>query len=313
VLPEGSISRDHVHRLATEASEIAEHLLHVCIRALDYCPPHDIGFGDYLRALITADLDIAPEDESGYRLALIEAFRARGIFPDRVNTISIDSLRWERPDFTRSEEECFRWLAGEMKPSIMALLESADRKTLYYRSQAAQEELHDLLLGKRMRFGDAQWERFLNKIGLTSRPVSQLFRKGVAKVRFLADGRPNDRYVPAIEVHSVRPAFRAGREGRQIEQVLITLTQRVTADVGEPGAPRRMVYRGGCSLILSLGNLNDVEYVIQKNIKSHGRFQRQAAYVKGEGAAAAARAGSASMYDDDDRNWRLDFALLHRH
>ena len=103
VLPEGSISRDLVHRLAGEASEIAEHLLHVCIRALDYCPPHDISFGDYLRALITADLDIAPEDETGYRLALIEAFRARGIFPDRVNTISIESLCWGRPDFTRDK------------------------------------------------------------------------------------------------------------------------------------------------------------------------------------------------------------------
>ena len=82
VLPEGSISRDLVGRLASEAAEIAEHLLHICIRALDYSPPNDITFGSYLRALITADIDIAPEDENGYRVALIEAFRARGIFPE---------------------------------------------------------------------------------------------------------------------------------------------------------------------------------------------------------------------------------------
>ena len=82
VLPEGSISRDLVGRLASEAAEIAEHLLHICIRALDYSPPNDITFGSYLRALITADVDIAPEDENGYRVALIEAFRARGIFPE---------------------------------------------------------------------------------------------------------------------------------------------------------------------------------------------------------------------------------------
>ena len=77
----------------------------ICIRALDYCPPNDITFGDYLRALITADLDIAPEDETGYRLALIEAFRARGIFPNRVNTLSIESLRWLRLMFTPAQED----------------------------------------------------------------------------------------------------------------------------------------------------------------------------------------------------------------
>ena len=42
VLPKGNISRDLVGRLASEAAEIAEHLLHICIRALDYSPPNDI-------------------------------------------------------------------------------------------------------------------------------------------------------------------------------------------------------------------------------------------------------------------------------
>ena len=108
VLPEGSISADLVGRLAGEAAEIAEHLLHICIRALDYSPPNDITFGAYLRALITADLDIAPEDETGYRVALIEAFRARGIFPERVNTLSVESLLWQRPTFSAPEERALR-------------------------------------------------------------------------------------------------------------------------------------------------------------------------------------------------------------
>ncbi len=237
VLPEGSISRDLVHRLAGEASEVAEHLLHVCIRALDYCPPNDVSFGDYLRALITADLDIAPEDEAGYRLALIEAFRARGIFPDRVNTISVESLRWSGPDFSTRQAETFRWLAGELKPHIIALLESNDRETLYERSRTAQQRLHDLLVGKQWIYGETEWEHFLNKLGLTARPVSQLFGTDSSAVRFLRNGQRNNGYIPKLEVHSIRPAFRGGREGRQIEQVLITLSQRVTADIG----------RGRCS------------------------------------------------------------------
>jgi hypothetical protein len=322
VLPEGSINRDLLHRLAEEASQIAEHLLHICIRALDYCPPTDILFGSYLRALITADLDIAPEDENGYRLALIEAFRARGIFPQRVNTLSIESLRWNKPDFTTTETRAFNSLADQLKEDIHGLVESRDRFELYRRSMNAQKKLNKLLMGDFpgdsdwenffKKLSESEWENFLNKLGLTSRPVSQLFGNDSSKVRFLRRGRskPNNRYIPKIEVHTVRPAFRTGREGRQVEQVLVTLTQRIDANIADSGAAKRMVFRGGCSLILSLGKRNIVEYVVLKNIKSYDRFRRQAEYIKGEDANASAQ--SSSVYSDDDRDWRLDFNLLHR-
>ncbi|MGN6508865.1 MAG: hypothetical protein ACTHLD_05340, partial [Chitinophaga sp.] len=91
VLQPGAIHPDLVKRLAREACEIADHLLHICIRALDYCPPLDIDYGDYLRAIISADLDISPVDTNGYRVALIEAFRSWGIFPDTITTLSVES------------------------------------------------------------------------------------------------------------------------------------------------------------------------------------------------------------------------------
>ena len=50
-----------------------------------------------------------------------------------------------------------------------------------------------------------------------------------------------------------------------------------------------MVFRGGWSLILNLGNLNTVEYVIVKNIKSYERFREQAAYLNGEDGARRRR------------------------
>src|SRR5262249_31451271 len=50
VLPRGAISTDLVTRLAREASKVASQMLNICIRALDYCPPMDIVFGEYLRA-----------------------------------------------------------------------------------------------------------------------------------------------------------------------------------------------------------------------------------------------------------------------
>ncbi|MEO8076415.1 MAG: hypothetical protein ABI818_08825 [Acidobacteriota bacterium] len=309
ILPEGSISRDLVARLAGEAGAIAEHLLSICIRALDYSPPNDITFGDYLRALITADRDIAPEDETGYRVALIEACRARGIFPDRVNTLSIESLAWQRPQFTVKEDTAVSWIADRMKPHIRELVETTDRLALAERSRAAQAQLNVLLMGKERVLGDQDWDRFLNKLGLTSRPISELFGKDTAVVHLLSENGPPDKVVPPIEVHTLRPAFRAGREGRQIEQVVITLTQRVSAEIGSPTAPKRMVFRGGSSLILSLGSLNTVQYAILKNITSYDRFRAQAAYLNGETAAPPQ---ALSTYEDDDRDPRLRFNRLHR-
>ncbi len=309
VLPEGNINTDLTKRLASESSEIAEHLLYVCIRALDYCPPVDVSFGDYLRAMITADLDIAPEDETGYRLALIEAFRARGVFPDRVNTLSVESLRWMTPEFTTHQSRACDWLARELKNDIRELVEAGNREEVYHCSQMAQQRLHGLLNAKSEIFGPAEWENFLNKLGMTSRPVSQLFGRETKSIRFLKDGKYDNSYVPRIEVHTIRPAFRAGRESRQVEQVLFTLTQRVSVDIGEDGEQKAMVFRGGCTIILSLGRLNQVEYVIQKNIRSRRRFDEQVAYMRGETDGAAP---STSLYADEERPWRLSLNLLHQ-
>ena len=89
---------DLANRLADEATKIAGQFSNICIRALDYCPPIDILFGDFLRAMITADFDMVPNDRYEYRNALIEAFRLRGIHPERVVSYSEESLRWSPPE-----------------------------------------------------------------------------------------------------------------------------------------------------------------------------------------------------------------------
>ena len=91
-LPAGNLHPDLVNRLAGEATDTAAYILHMAIRALDYCPPVDITFGEYLRALVTSDTDIAPDDSRGYRIAVIEAFRRRGIYPPDVRTLAADAL-----------------------------------------------------------------------------------------------------------------------------------------------------------------------------------------------------------------------------
>jgi hypothetical protein len=87
-------------RLAAEASRTAEQFFVICARALDYCPPVDITFGDYLRAVLTASLDLHPQDPDGVRDAFMEAFRLRGIVADGATSFTEESLFWPkvRPD-----------------------------------------------------------------------------------------------------------------------------------------------------------------------------------------------------------------------
>ncbi len=94
ILPEGELDPDLVQRLAKEASKSAQHVLKMCIRALDYCPPVNVTFGDYLRAIITADHDLYPEDENGYRRAFIEAFTSWGILPENLPIVTENNLLW---------------------------------------------------------------------------------------------------------------------------------------------------------------------------------------------------------------------------
>ena len=99
MLTGGAIPPDLVTRLADEASKTARHVLSMVIRAIDYLPPIDPTFHEFLRALITADLDLISDDTYRYRVAFIEAFRRHGIRPldpEPLSTggLSVDALRW---------------------------------------------------------------------------------------------------------------------------------------------------------------------------------------------------------------------------
>jgi hypothetical protein len=81
-------------RLCEEATKLAEQFFQICVRALDYCPPVDITFGTYLRALVTADVDLRPQDEAGVRDALMQSFRLRGIYPDGSASFTEAAIAW---------------------------------------------------------------------------------------------------------------------------------------------------------------------------------------------------------------------------
>jgi len=71
-----------IDRVVEEGAAIAEALLTMAIRALDYTPPIHIDFADYLSALLTADTEIRPSDgRFGLRQRLVDSFASYGIKP----------------------------------------------------------------------------------------------------------------------------------------------------------------------------------------------------------------------------------------
>ncbi len=97
------IAADELHpdlaaRLTDDVTAVARHFLKMCIRALDYCPPFDVCFGDFLQAIITADRDLVQYDMYDYRGAIIDAFRSRGVVPRRAGSYSEEALTWCSPE-----------------------------------------------------------------------------------------------------------------------------------------------------------------------------------------------------------------------
>jgi len=74
-------------RAAEEGAKSADHLLTMCIRAIDYTPPVDFAFGDFLAALIASDTELAPDDEHGYRISLTDTFASYGISAEPVASV----------------------------------------------------------------------------------------------------------------------------------------------------------------------------------------------------------------------------------
>jgi hypothetical protein len=97
VLPAGELQADLVTLTTREAATAAQDVLTMCLRAFEYLPPVDVTFGDYLRAIVTADFELNPRDEFQRRASFIESFRARGIYAPAVTSLAEEALRLARP------------------------------------------------------------------------------------------------------------------------------------------------------------------------------------------------------------------------
>jgi hypothetical protein len=112
----GEIHPDLAQRLCGEATAVADQFVQLSIRAVEYCPPVDLEFGDFLRALITVHSRLDEDDRDGYRDALIQAFARRGIYPPDVRSMTESELIWRPPARSMTAPE-----------ALMTELRAADR------------------------------------------------------------------------------------------------------------------------------------------------------------------------------------------
>jgi subtilisin family serine protease len=257
VLPDGAIHPDLVNRLAGEAAKVAGQVLTMCIRALDYLPPVDVTLFDYLRALITADFDFVPEDPHHYRIAFVEAFRARGIYPlgtelsepDALRTLSVDTVRWESMTARRpaaAVESMYKNIVKGLRKYADASIYCRSREELFNLTRKWRATLHD-----KLKAAFKEDPEFAKDLGL-------------------------DAKIASFEVHSIRRASRSADDGRPVRHLIIALTQsrKVAATKNTPA----FIMRGGSTLVVDLG-ASQVNYRIFKNVNSEGRTARTAAFA----------------------------------
>jgi hypothetical protein len=287
----------------------------MAIRALDYCPPVDITFGEYLRALVTADVDVVPDDHWGYRIAVIEAFRRRGIYPRDVRTLAADALRWQRhilPSFYAPIHELMQRMLQDQS-------REQRRLTLEWQSTARREEIgrlneeykHITWTWLKKSFADNPEMKGNLGLALDAEAPSTIYRS-----KF--DG------LPSLEVHSVRTARRPVQDGRTMLDLVVELVQRrrgyfdpdrqAAAEKLPPDSPRwwqdfqpDFKFRGGCTLLID-SETGDVRYCILKNITSETRLARQREFATARPDSLRATYSPAAA----DAGNREPFALLHR-
>jgi hypothetical protein len=185
------LPKELVQLLTELVLKLAEQFLRLLIRAIDYCPPVDIRFGDFLRALLTADYDLVPDDPHDYRGALVRAFRRRGVTIDNVLDMSAQSLRWAD--------------ASEHGVTVPTLAFSKLRRS--------DDGTHAL--------DEQEMRRWADALGAAVSDPQHIGQFGLRA--------PGGRYGPIV-IESLNIVHRAGPDGRQLRGLVAEVTQTYRSD-----------------------------------------------------------------------------------
>lgn len=239
------LSADLLEVLTDLAAKTAGQFLNICIRAIDYCPPVDIRFGDYLRAAMTADHDLVPDDPWGYREAWIDAFRRRRIYPYDVPNLGEDALLWSGPqvEIPRVNDLSFSELAFDGDPGRAPRSRELRRQAM---------EVGKLVTNPAYRA----------EFGL----VDAAATKRAAKHEGMVD-------IDNPTVESVRAARRVGPNGEVVFDLVAEVTQRVL----KMHKGQLVELYGGSTVLLD--PFGEVRCVIRKRVLHETRDREQLDFI----------------------------------
>ena len=296
VLPAGAVHPDLVNDSPTRPRSRPARAQHVHPR-----PRLLPAGGSHVRRILAGDHHgrrrLVPDDDRNYRLAFIEAFRRRGIYPRDVRSLSVDSLRWQQVTDKDASHEHFERIGQHLQEYVQQSVGvRRNRRQVFERERAICAKLHDLI---RQQAGMAM-EHFEETTGLVLQP--ERVPEGL---------KTREGGVPVFEVHSARPARRAGPDGDHIQQIVVTITQRRRLPIDpsrDESVENGFTFRGGCTMILDLDTL-ELQYAIRKRITSQNRIHRQREFLLGNVGASL----RATYFTDPLRHSGEEpFAFLHR-
>ena len=301
-LPQGDLHPDLVNRVAAEASRTAQRVLDMCIRAFDYMPPVDVTFGDFLRAMITADYELVPQDEFDCRGAMIEAFRMRGIFPAGVGSLAEESLLWENVENRLPPlDSGAASLIGKAFVRAMQAFDTTWERSSSSPSQDAPTEFSSADAGE-------DYEVDVNH-DLAAELHAYAIDNAAALGLSLAPERK-------IQVRGFHPVFRVAPNGRLLIELVAQFAQvdNTTSDA-LGGVP----FRGGCTLVASSDGR--CRYLISKPMidsadprsaaLARARFAQQVAYVQNCDMQSAMTPYRAAASQANRMRELMNFANLH--
>lgn len=242
ILPAGELHPELVDELAKAAARIADETLTMIVRAFDYMPPMDMTFGDFLRATVTSHAAVAPDDRLGLRAALIEAFRARAIYPEGVLSLSEGSVTWPEADPALTPIDLTDALDWFHYDAVYSSLDPMRRTRS--RDQADSSE----------HVRDTRYEDLQTKAAKAIHAYAD-----TAKVRAELGLHPT----LTVAVRSFHRVARVSQDGRILNEIVFRLEQQDTDAATDPrfgGLP----LRGGCTVIASADGR--IRYVIGKRL-----------------------------------------------
>jgi hypothetical protein len=329
ILREGNIHPDLANRLASEAARVAQQILQMCIRAIDYCPPVGITFGDYLRAIVTADYDSYPEDPIGYRLAFVESFRQWGIYPAGMRSMSVESLLWptgkeatDALDMRMEPEELHSLLTHKAQrddPDQTEVPQSTPSEFVQFKPWTIESDRYQTWEGIRDNAA-VLWSWLVKGKGSKLAPAFGLVLKDeAAPPTVFRSG--SSRQIIAVEVHSVRSAIRRSLRGASMTDLVVEITQRrrgyfdhkKQAERDKPGNMEPndngdFIYRAGCTLLI-----NPTTLEVRRVIRTPGTIadDNQLEYMRCFLTEGGLEPNNAFDFASQAMKAREPFALVH--